>query len=82
MGVSVFSEVDTNKYFSVSTISKAKMKQNGLNLSIKQLRALALKSVPVTEILTGKPNEHGRCRKTKIYAYEAFKGVSWKDFKK
>lgn len=82
MGMSVFSEVDTNKYFSISTIDKAKMQKHGLNMSIKQLRELALKSVPAAEIWTGQSKAIGMRRKTKIYAYEAFKGVSWQDLQR
>lgn len=72
MGLSVFSEVDTNKYFSISTIEKSKMQKYGLTMSIKQLRLMAIKTVPFAEILTGQSKAIGFRRRTKIYRYEDF----------
>lgn len=75
MGASVFSEVDTNKYFSISTITREKMAKNGLKMTVSQLKELARKAVPVAEILTGQSREAGYRRKTKIYKYEDFKNI-------
>ncbi len=72
MGMSVWSEVDTNKYFSISTIDKAKMAKYGINMSIKQLRDLARETAPFTVILTGQSDDKGYRRRTKIYRYEDF----------
>lgn len=74
MGRSVWSEVDTNKYFSISTIDKTKMAKYGINMSIKQLRDLARETAPFTEILTGQSKAMGYRRRTKIYRYEDFIG--------
>ena len=38
MGMSVFSEVNSDKYFSISTITREKMDKNGLKMTVKQLR--------------------------------------------
>lgn len=73
MGMSVFSEVNSDKYFSISTITREKMDRNGLKMTVKQLRELARKRPPFTEILTGQSRENGYRQKTKIYRYEDFK---------
>lgn len=75
MGISVFNQVDSNKYFSISNIDKEKMKKYGLNMSIKQLRDKARKTVPYMEVHTGQSDDKGYRRKTKIYRYEDFKAV-------
>lgn len=78
MGMSVLSQVDSDKYFSLSTIDRKKMAKNGLNMTIKQLRELARKSPPYTEILTGQSRDMGYRQKTKIYRYEDFKNMQIK----
>lgn len=72
MGIGVFDQVDRNQFFSISNIDKNLMKQYGINLSIKQLRAKARATVPFDEILTGQREENGYMRKTKIYRYIDF----------
>ena len=73
MGISVFNECDTRKYFSISTIDKKQMQRNGLNMTIKELQERAKKTVPYAEILTGQSKVLGFRRRTKIYRYEDFK---------
>lgn len=75
MGLSVWSQVDMNKYFSISNINKEKMQKLGVNMSIKQLRAKARKTAPFMEVLTGQSDDKGYKRKTKIYRYEDFKSA-------
>ncbi len=73
MGYSVFGQVDSNKYFSLSTITREKMAQNGLKMTIKQLQALARKRPYFTQILVGQSRENGYMQKVKIWRYEDFK---------
>ena len=75
MGCSVFGQVDSNKYFSLSTITREKMALNGLNMTIKQLRELARKRPYFTQILVGQSRENGYMQKVKIWRYEDFKNL-------
>lgn len=72
MGLSVFSQCDTKKYFSISTIEKSKMEQYGINMSVENLKKLARNSLPYAEIHTGQSKAIGYRRITKIYRYEDF----------
>ncbi len=72
MAMSIFSQCDTSKYFSLSTIDKNRMEELGLNMTVKQLREQARHSVPVSEVPTGSHNP-GQFRMTKIYRYLDFK---------
>lgn len=73
MGLSVWSEVDTRKYFSISTINRKEMDKHGLTCTIKELQEMARNSVPVAEILTGQRRLIGMRKKTKIYKYDDFR---------
>lgn len=72
MGMSVWSQCDTRKYFSISTIEKKRMDEYGLNMTIQELRNRAVASPPYAEVLTGQSKVLGYRRKTKIYRYEDF----------
>lgn len=72
MGLSVCSECDTQKYFSISKIDSDCMKKYGITMTIAQLRDLARKTAPFTVIYTGQSSAMGFRRKTKIYRYEDF----------
>lgn len=73
MGLSVWNQCDTSEYFSVSTIEKGKMKDAGLNLTVKELKERAKNSYPYAKILTGSEKYLGQHRKTNIYRYKDFK---------
>ena len=73
MGLSVWSEVDTKQYFSISTIKRDQMNEHGLTCTIKELQEMARKSVPVAEIYTGQRKNTGMRKKTKIYKYDDFR---------
>ena len=75
MGVSVYSECDTRKYFSISRIDLKAMRDAGLNITAKELKEKARKSVPYAEIYTGQSKTMGFRQKTKIYRYIDFKEV-------
>lgn len=75
MGFSVFSECDTRKYFSISTIDLKHMKNAGLTITAKELKEKARNAVPYAEIYTGQSKVLGFRRKTKIYRYVDFKEV-------
>ena len=72
MGDSVYSQCDSKKYFSVSTISRAVMKEKGLTMTIKELKEMARKSPPFMLIYTGERYAGGQRRQTKVYRYEDF----------
>lgn len=72
MGASVKNQVDSKKYFSISTIEKEKLKEYGITMTIKDLKNLAKKRPCYTEILTGDSETHGHMRKVKIYRYSDF----------
>ncbi len=74
MGLSVWNQVDNDKYFSLSTIDKKVMQKHGLNMTIKALRDLARKTPPHAEIYTGQSKLIGWRKATKIWRYEDFKG--------
>ena len=72
MGASVKNSVNTDKYFSISTIDKNVMEKLGLKMTIRELRAVVRSSPPAFEIMTGTEEYPGRIRKTKIYRYSDF----------
>ncbi len=73
MGCSVFGQVDSNKYFSLSTITREKMDLNGLKMTIEQLRNLARKRPYFDKILVGQSRKNGYMQKVKIWRYKDFK---------
>lgn len=75
MGASVSNQVNTDRYFSISTINKEKMMQAGLNMTVAELREKARYSKNYKIIYTGESGEHGHKKKTRIYKYEDFKEV-------
>ena len=75
MGESVSNQVNTDRYFSISTISLEKMKQAGLNMTVAELREKARKSANYQIIFTGESRAFGHRKKTKIYKYEDFKEI-------
>lgn len=75
MGASVSNQVNTDRYFSISTINKEKMMQAGLNMTVAELREKARYSKNYKILYTGESGEHGHKKKTRIYKYEDFKEV-------
>lgn len=73
MGASVSNQVNTDRYFSISTINKEKMIQAGLNMTVAELREKARHSAHYQIIYTGESGEYGYRKQTKIYKYEDFK---------
>lgn len=73
MGLSVFNQVDTTKYFSLSTINEERMKEYGLQMTVTELKQLAKQRVPAVEILTGDSLISSHQRITKCWRYEDFK---------
>ena len=73
MGMSVFNQVDNNKYFSLSTINKTKLVEMGINLPVSKFREIAKRSPPFTSILTGSDVIPSKSRRTNIYKYDDFK---------
>ena len=75
MGASVSNQVNTDRYFSISTINKEKMIQAGLNMTVAELREKARHSKNYKIIYTGESGEYGHKKKTRVYKYEDFKEV-------
>lgn len=75
MGASVSNQVNTDRYFSISTINKEKMIKAGLNMTVAELREKARHSKNYKIIYTGESGECGHKKKTRIYKYEDFKEV-------
>ena len=73
MGLSVINQINTKNFFSLSTISKERMAEHGLTMSVEELKEKARRTVPHCEILTGRPSVPERQRLTKIWRYEDFK---------
>lgn len=76
MGLSVFNQVDSSKYFSLSTISKKHLVKNGINLSLETFKDIVRRTNPYTTIATGSNRVMGQRRMTKIYRYEDFKHLA------
>ena len=72
MGMKLYEQCDKDKYFSISTIDKERMKAAGLNMTVTKLRELAKKSLPVTQLPTGSVSCDKKVRLTKIYRYSDF----------
>lgn len=79
MGMTVFSQVDPKQYFSISKIDKKAMVENGLKMTVKELREKARKSPYVAEVLTGHPTDEKLRMKVKIYRYADFVDKEGKD---
>jgi len=72
MGMSVFTQCDSNKYFALSTISRKKMDEYGIKCTMQELRNRAKNSPPVAQIVTGQSRNLGYRKMTKIYQYKDF----------
>ena len=72
MGLSVWNQVDSNKYFSISSIDKLILKQKGIDISLAEFKEIVRRAPPFTIITTGSDVITGRTRRTKIYRYEDF----------
>ncbi len=75
MGLTVKNQINTKKYFSISTIDEKSMREAGVLLSVQELKERARNHPPWTTIMTGNPNDTNRQRETKIYRYEDFVGL-------
>ena len=72
MGLSVFNQVDNDKYFSLSSIDKKRMSENGINMSIERFKLIVRMTNPYALIPTGSNRVMGQRRMTKIYRYSDF----------
>ena len=72
MGLAVCNQVNEKVYFSISTISKEAMRENGLTMTMKELKEMARKRAPCFTIITGESHSRGQCRQTNIYKYTDF----------
>lgn len=76
MGLSVWNQVDTKQYFSISTIDKKQMKEHGIEMTIAQLQEIARRTDPYAKVMTGSSRCLGQHRMTKIYRYKDFATTS------
>ena len=72
MGMTVRNQIDTKKYFSVSTIDEKAMREAGVKLTVQELKKRARASPRWGTVITGDPDDKNRQRETKIYRYEDF----------
>ena len=72
MGLSVWNQVDNDKYFSLSSIDKKVLARKGINIPVSQFKEIARKTSAYTTIATGSNRVMGQRRKTNIYRYEDF----------
>ena len=72
MGQSVLNQVDTSKYFSLSTIDKRILVEKGINISLTDFKEIVRRSPPFIQIITGSQIEHKKQRLTNIYRYDDF----------
>ena len=72
MGLSVWNQVDSNRYFSISSVDRAILKQKGINITLSEFKEIVRRAPPFAVITTGSEVVTGRTRRTKIYRYEDF----------
>lgn len=75
MGLSVWNQVDNNKYFSISSIDKKVMARYGINIPVCKFKQIVKKTPPHTTIATGSERALGERRRTNIYRYEDFVNI-------
>lgn len=72
MGQSVLNQVDTSKYFSLSTIDKRILVEKGINISLTDFKEIVRRSPPFIQIITGSQIGRKKQRLTNIYRYDDF----------
>ena len=72
MGQSVINQVDTSKYFSLSTIDKRILVEKGINISLTDFKEIVRRSPPFIQIITGSQIGRKKQRLTNIYRYDDF----------
>ena len=72
MGMSVFNQVDSKSYFSLSTINIKELRKRGIELPLSKFKDIVKKSTPHTTIMTGSARTMGNRRATNIYRYDDF----------
>ena len=70
MGQSVLNQVDTSKYFSLSTIDKRILVEKGINISLTDFKEIVRRSPPFIQIITGSQIGRKKQRLTNIYRYD------------
>lgn len=65
-------QCDSNKYFTISNISKEKMEKAGLTMTVAELRNLARQRPHLTQIFTGSDTDETKRQLVKVYAYADF----------
>lgn len=73
MALKFENQCNTDECFCLSKIDRQKMKNHGLQMSVKQLQTLARKSKPYKRIWTGSCYYDDRVRSTNVYRYDDFK---------
>lgn len=72
MGQSVFNQVDTKKYFSLSTINKKILEEKGIKINLKDFKEIVRRTSPFMQIMTGSQIALRKQRLTNIYRYDDF----------
>ena len=72
MGLSVANQVDEKQYFSLSSISKNRMRELGFKITMKELKEKARKAPPIAVIYTGDVHIKSKRKQVNIWRYEDF----------
>lgn len=75
MGLSIFNQIDTRKYFSLSTINPDEMKRHNITISPAQLKEQARTRIPAGVVPTGSIKDPSKQRLTKFWRYDDFSEV-------
>ena len=75
MGLSVWNQVDNQKYFSLSSIDKRILVQKGIDISIAKFKEIVRRTPPYATIATGSDRVMGQRRRTNIYRYADFQNT-------
>lgn len=73
MGLSIANQVDQNIFFSMSSITKTRLKNAGLNLTIAELKNKARQSPPYMVIFTGDKHNKAKRKQVNLWRYGDFK---------
>lgn len=72
MGLSVWNQVDNERYFCLSSINKKELERHSINIPLTQFKEIVRRTAPHIQIMTGSDRAMGRRRMTNIYRYEDF----------
>ena len=72
MGLSVWNQVNSHQYFSISTIDAKELSCRNIQLSVSKFKEIVKKTPPHSTLITGSDRAMGHRRSTNIYRYDDF----------